>query len=452
MMKRRLSFSFWGFAVLALLLVVMIGLCMPDQGDVQLYLRAARGTAAGKWPYSDFSLEYPPGALLAFLPPYVGALMGGDEGYFFAFALWGAFLTGIVALSLRRVLTLWKGPHAPEPTSTGRNIAALCIAMAWLITGRYDIFPATLTALSLWALFGGRAAWAGVALGVAIAAKLYPVVFAPVFFGWLLGRSEKRAALAFGLATTLTVFLCFLPFLLHSPQKLLSFVEYHRLRGIQVESGAAGIAMLLGHDNRVDLNYGAFHLDGSIPQFLLPQLTSIFPLAWLAALARTVVRFRRGASETALIECAAGTLLLFMALNKVFSPQFMIWLIPFLPLLKPRWRVWGAPLFWITTWIFPFNYNQLLSGSGVAVLLLNLRNFGVLALGLLLLWGSTRADEEAERYERPGPGRASDGTPGALCKQAHGVRRAVCRKRADRMARAHGGGNRPLAHRSRFVR
>lgn len=397
-MKRPIFFSFVGFVLLALGIVAFVGLTMQDKGnDLALYFRAAEGIAAGKWPYTGFPLEYPPGALLAFLPPLLGGGHGNVDGYYAAFALWGVVLAGLVALSLSRILTL-RGEDGDdsEAWKAGRNVAALSIAMAWLITARFDIFPAALTALALWGTLGRQRALAGLALGIAIAAKLYPAVFAPVFFAWLWARGERRAALVFGGVLVITVSACVLPFWLHSPAKLLSFVEYHRLRGLQIESGAAGLAMLLGNGQQTNSDYGAIHLDGPLARAFLPVLTYLFPLVWLAALARTVFRLHVAASTTTLIECSAGALLLFMALNKVFSPQFMIWLLPFLPLLKPHWRAWGTPLFIATTVIFPFYYGSLMAGDGLMVLLLNARNFGVLALGILLLWGDPRHILELE--------------------------------------------------------
>ena len=40
-------------------------------GDVTLYAHDAKLVVAGKIPYRDFTLEYPPGSLAAFLPPAV---------------------------------------------------------------------------------------------------------------------------------------------------------------------------------------------------------------------------------------------------------------------------------------------------------------------------------------------------------------------------------------------
>ncbi|MGC4047816.1 MAG: glycosyltransferase 87 family protein [Armatimonas sp.] len=240
---------------------------------------------------------------------------------------------------------------------------------------------------------------AGIALGVAIAAKLYPIVFAPVFVLWLLWRKEWKPAGALVLGLLVAVGICFIPFLIHSPEQLWSFVAYHSKRGLQIESGAAGLAMLLGNGTKTNFDYGAIHLEGPLASRYLPLLTYLFPLAWLGGIVRTLFRLRETADTTALLECSCGLLLLFMALNKVFSPQFMIWLIPFLPLLKPHWRLFGVPLFLATTIIFPLNYGQLMAGTYPMVLLLNLRNFGVLILGILLLWGGPKSYEERYTVE-----------------------------------------------------
>jgi hypothetical protein len=40
-----------------------------EYGDVQLYAHDARAILDGQVPYRDFTLEYPPGSLAAFLPP-----------------------------------------------------------------------------------------------------------------------------------------------------------------------------------------------------------------------------------------------------------------------------------------------------------------------------------------------------------------------------------------------
>jgi hypothetical protein len=102
-----------------------------------------------------------------------------------------------------------------------------------------------------------------------------------------------------------------------------------------------------------------------------------------------LLRFRqeraaRGAvTYASLAAYAVATLLAFIATNKVFSPQYLIWLLPFAPLLRPRQAGLFLAICAITIVIFPFDYNLLLAMQLLPVLLLNLRNALVVAL---LVW------------------------------------------------------------------
>jgi hypothetical protein len=74
-----------------------------------------------------------------------------------------------------------------------------------------------------------------------------------------------------------------------------------------------------------------------------------------------------------------------MVTSKVFSPQYIIWLLPFAPLLRPRQFWLMVAIFAMTMGIFPAAYSHLLRMQVPSVLLLNLRNFSILALLLWLL-------------------------------------------------------------------
>jgi hypothetical protein len=76
------------------------------------------------------------------------------------------------------------------------------------------------------------------------------------------------------------------------------------------------------------------------------------------------VSFARGpASREALVRSSAAMLCAFIAFGKVLSPQFPIWLIPIVPLVRGRRgllasALLGVALLLTQTW-FPFRYFRL---------------------------------------------------------------------------------------------
>jgi hypothetical protein len=84
-----------------------------------------------------------------------------------------------------------------------------------------------------------------------------------------------------------------------------------------------------------------------------------------------------------LIAYLFAALVAFIATNKVFSPQYIIWLLPFAPLLRPRQGLLVLAIAAITIFLFPYNYNELMAMQWLPVVLLNLRN---LLVALLLGW------------------------------------------------------------------
>ena len=78
-------------------------------------------------------------------------------------------------------------------------------------------------------------------------------------------------------------------------------------------------------------------------------------------------------------------LLTFMVTSKIFSPQYIIWLLPFAPLLVRQQTVLLITIFTLTILIYPWGYSLLRKFPPGFVMLLNLRNMLVVALLLWLL-------------------------------------------------------------------
>jgi hypothetical protein len=113
-------------------------------------------------------------------------------------------------------------------------------------------------------------------------------------------------------------------------------------------------------------------------------------LASVAVLAFARFRYERIAMaqpcDQTLIAYALVSLLIFMLTNKVLSPQFVIWLLPFVALLPVPQYSLGLAATALTIMIFPFNYDGLVRLETPIVLLLNLRNLVLAGLTASVLW------------------------------------------------------------------
>jgi hypothetical protein len=254
MLKTPRSSAYLAIGLLAaqligLLAVVFVTLPLISRWhalDLTIYYQDSLQLVAGQLPYRDFALEYPPLALLPFVLPRLAAFGQRIDfsGYAWLFLIQSAILSTLIALVIVRL--------RPRPKELA--IYALLVAVsAPLLPWRYDLFPALLTALALLCLLRERPGWAGIWLGFGVAAKLYPIVLLPIFAAYYLAGKNWPALARLALGSAGAVAATLLPFVLIAPGPLLSFLRYHQLRGLQLESlpaGAIALAHVLGLTRR----------------------------------------------------------------------------------------------------------------------------------------------------------------------------------------------------------
>lgn len=363
-----------------------------DVADLVLYYESALKLLQGKLPYSDFPLEYPPLALLPMTLPQLvnfGQVLG-FRGYVCLFWLENAIFTTLIALLLLQVRRYWQ---PKQRLWVLKAYIILVTVITPLLPWRFDLFPALLTLLALVFILFERPTIAGIWLGLAIAAKLYPVVLLPIFGAYYFASRKYPSLIKLILGTLGATCIVMLPFALTAGGEMLSFLRYHQLRGLQVESLPAGI-LCLAHVlqlTKVNLvfNYGAFHLVSPLATPILKWLPLISILSFIGVISSCLSCFRREykikGTITAqnLVIYTIAVLLTFMIVGKVFSPQYIIWLLPFAPLLPARQFWLTAAIFAMSMLIFPVGYSFLLKLQPALVVLLNLRNLLVV---VLLLW------------------------------------------------------------------
>jgi hypothetical protein len=324
--------------------------------DTPVYQQYGDAITSGEIPYRDFAVEYPPAALPVFALPSLAA--ADDYRTVFEIVMWicAAAAVAFVALALAAV-----------DAGTGRTAAAVAfVALAPLALGsvvltRYDFWPAALTAGALAALLSGRDRVGLGVLALAVAAKIYPVVLLPPALALVWRREGARAALAglgvFGAVIALVV----VPFAAVAPGGLVDSIETQLDRPLQIESLGSSL-LVAGHrlgvyDATVVSSSGSQNLSGALPDAFAFAQTALQALA--LGLVWGLFASGQGGRPSFLAACAA-TVAGLVAFGKVLSPQFLIWLIPLVPLVAGRIGIaasglLGAALVTTQLW-FPFRY------------------------------------------------------------------------------------------------
>jgi len=374
---------------------------------VHLYQGFAEAVFDGRVPYRDFFMEYPPGALAVFLPPAAF----GSSHYIDAFKCVMA-LCGVATLLLVASLLVRLGVSAVRLWACVLLFALSPLALGPISLNTYDAWPALLTLAALALLLSGRDTAAFALLGVAFAAKVYPVVVVPpaVIFVWRTrGRGlALRALAAFAGVAALFV----VPFLVLAPHGLAESFRAQAARSLQVESLGGS---LLAVADRLGL-YSAtvvhrtghaisYDLVGSLPETLavlssIAQALGVVAVTWLYLRGRDDPR-RLAVAFTAAI---AG----FLALTRFFSPQYLVWLAPFVLLLEPAaWLLAAAALVLAQVWFFHYSDVFALGGYVWLVLIRDLLVLTLFLLALLRLRRPPPEDEDPVLLEHELPFRAS---------------------------------------------
>lgn len=376
-------------------------------GDLQVYYDLSQNIIVyGLVPYHDFKLEYPPLAILTMLFPQLLCQIGetGFYGFIVFFALQNivlGFYTGRIACKIAN--TFLEAPKVQE--------IHLIYWILWVISlpiflFRYDAFVAFSTILVIYYVVKQSPVASGVWLAVGILAKLYPVIFvAPIVFYYFVNKQYRFLALFLGGVSVISV-LTIVAMYFWAGEDVGSFLKYHQLRGIQLESLVGGWLVLWNKIGGTPLqtiaNFGAIHLVTPLTISLLKVLSWGFAIAYLLVLGVIYAFFQKqNRVSTEMLLIAFGVvLLLFLVSNKVFSPQYLIWFLPIVPFLRPTIIYCFGVAFILTIAIYPGSYHRMVEMKLLWVVMLNVRNgliFVMLMFGLYSMPFLNRFDINLKR-------------------------------------------------------
>lgn len=366
-------------------------------------------------PYRDYLVEYPPGFFLFTLLPAL-LLPPGDYGDLFRilFCTEMALLLGLATWLCTRMRPLLPSPARTPADGWLWGLGGLAaLLLGTVSTHRFDPVVSALLCALAWAALAGRPALAGCLLATAVASKGVPLLVAPIWAVYVLLRPQAsraapdRNALWQALSATLLVGGVFAAgVLLGYGLAPFDSLRYHSQRPLQLEStGAALLGLLQGlwpGTVATTMSYGSFNLipAGSTLAGLdlwLRRLSAPLLLLGLGAVYSVIgLRLRALARKRALaamgewaLRGQAVVLVVYMVASKVFSPQYLVWLLPlglFLSLRAGRGlTVLSLVLFGLTQLVFPALYGFLQTLQPWAFAVLLLRNGALLFWGVLLL-------------------------------------------------------------------
>jgi hypothetical protein len=320
-------------------------------------------------PLHALPLEYPPLSLGIFSL----ALFAPLQYYTIVFALLMALTIAFIYWLLQR--------YAPRGAALA--FAIYMVIGAWGIAlGRFDLVPAAFTLICVIAAERKRWTYAYIALAFAVLLKIYPILFLPALFIaeqqhaqhfytpqqslalpslpaelWqtlgTIGRWRwKNTIILFAILLGVTGFFALLNF--HGA--VLSQLSYFVKRPVQIESTGSPILFLaaqFGFPVHIISSFGSINVVSSLENYVEISLDVLFVLGYLYAL------FLQWRGELDVIQALIAALLVFIVTGKVFSPQYLMWLIPLLAYSGAYNRFWlivWVPILLLTTYIFPFIY------------------------------------------------------------------------------------------------
>lgn len=310
-----------------------------------------RGLADGLVPYLQAPLEYP--VLTGVFMGVIGLAVNrmSEAGVLGAAVPEGvvAFWMTVPFLIAFALVTVWAVVRMRPGRPRDAAMLALAPGLAFAAGINWDLLSVCLSTTALLAWSRRRPWLAGVLLGLAVAAKFYPVVLlVPMVL--LALRARRREALA-GVARLLVGAVgawavVNAPVAALAPGGWARFYAFSSQRGLDWGSLWFVLRGLPLGDSGAGAGIDAFLRD--VPSLnLAAQGLFAMCLLGIAALVRWAPRPPRVASLAFLVVAA------FVLTNKVWSPQFVLWLLPLAVLARPRWpmlAVWQAAevLYWAT--------------------------------------------------------------------------------------------------------
>jgi hypothetical protein len=342
-------------------------------------------------PYTEFPCEYPPGALLLF-----GAIRLAFDGLRPFVLAYGALVAACICVAalvmIRLVERQFGDSRAPALVALAFTVW-VALTGSFLVT-RFDSVMVLFVALALLAWDRKRESIAGLCLGLGASIKLWPAFLVPILMLSSLhsprsGVVAARPALSLGIGALIGFALPhgMVVAMGTSPTDLLNYLSYYGDRPPEVESLQANllvIGQMLGITTVTPaFDFGSHNVIATNWRTLSHIFSLAFGVSYLGAL---LCVLKSGHSRrTELLAMGFVTITLILC-SKVFSGEYMIWILPF-ALLAVADKRWGAvTVYGIALMFLKFvywNWNDVIALKPFATFLVSVKNVACVAMACL---------------------------------------------------------------------
>ncbi len=329
--------------------------------DVTEYFKYAHEFWYGQPRFRLLPTEYPPLSLV----PFSLTLLPAFADHYAVFAFWMGVLVLLTFAAYLRFSTRTRGLAF---------VVYLVVGAFGVFLVRFDLVPACVTLLALWAAERRHFRLAHILIACGVLLNLYPAVLFPVIAvaQWqaeeeglaqtadgsdisrsvisvlttlrelVRSRGLWRVARELGLGVGLVLLGFGISFALNR-QGTLSTFQYASARPVQIESSPATLMWLgnlIGIPARLDYAFHSYNYVGKLGRVFLP-LSEVALLGGCA-----LVYWRQLVGRLTLRRAFLATLCIVLVTNKIFSPQYLIWVIPLAA------EVEGFDLTWLLACLF----------------------------------------------------------------------------------------------------
>ncbi len=321
-----------------------------DIFDISVYFQYAMQILSGEIPYVDFSLEYPQFSLIVILVPLIFTILTQDpltylvvhQVFMSVFDILTTLLVYLIALKVSNQRCAF----------ISGVLSATAFSSAYFVLTKYDAFPTFLLMLALFLFLYRKEIFGYLSASAGFLAKWFPGLALPYFvLHEVMSGKDLRSIGRNIIAAAALFIIVVLPFAVLNSSGFLATYTTHTGRTALAHSFCYYVDFVLG-------NVFGFSFFAQISLFLMP-LVQILLLWYYYSTKNT--------SADYLCAFLFFSTFAFIILNNVFSPQYILWITPFLAIFLAHSFKAVALFYAIQTWMyleFPILYRSIYINDG----------------------------------------------------------------------------------------